>query len=202
MANNDENKEQNINPFAQNIKKEENIAEEVVNKDESNEVTDEVLEEVSEEVVENNGNQMQEKFDQLNNQYLRLAADFDNYRKRQAQERESLLKYGAENTLKLLLPVLDTYARGKKACEEMDDCTKLKENYEVIFKQLFDALEKAGLKKIETVGKEFDPNLHEAVMQTPTNEHPDNTIVDELQAGYMLIDRVLRAAMVNVAVNE
>ena len=138
----------------------------------------------------------------MKNQYVRLAADFDNYRKRQAQERESLLKYGAESTLKLLLPVLDTYIRGKKACDEMEDTSQLRENYEVIFKQLFEALDKAGLKKIETVGKEFDPNLHEAVMQTPTNDHPDNTIIDELQSGYMLADRVLRAAMVNVAVNK
>ena len=125
-----------------------------------------------------------------------------NYRKRQAQERESLLKYGAETTLKLLLPVLDTYIRGKKACEEMDDAAKLRENYELIFKQLFEALDKAGLKKIETEGKEFDPNLHEAVMQTPTSEYPENTIINEMQAGYMLLDRVLRPSMVNVAVGE
>ena len=151
---------------------------------------------------EGQNEELPEELEKLKNQYIRLAADFDNFRKRQAQEKESLLKYGAENTLKLLLPVLDTYARGKKACESMEDCEKLRENYEVIFKQLFDALEKAGLKKIETVGCEFNPNIHEAVMQTQTNEHPDNTIVDELQAGYMLADRVLRAAMVNVAVNE
>ena len=192
--------EQSINPFAQEIFKDE-----LDNNDEMIENSNDEQQEADNQddqsvLVEDN--KLQEKFEQLNNQYLRLAADFDNYRKRQAQERESLLKYGAENTLKLLLPVLDTYARGKKACEEMDDCTKLRENYEVIFKQLFDALEKAGLKKIETIGSEFNPNIHEAVMQTPTNEHPDNSIIDELQAGYMLADRVLRAAMVNVAVNE
>ena len=84
----------------------------------------------------------------------------------------------------------------------MNDAATLRENYEIIFKQLFEALDKAGLKKIETVGKEFDPNMHEAVMQTPTSEHPDNTVIDELQAGYMLADRVLRPAMVNVAVGE
>ena len=138
----------------------------------------------------------------LKNQYVRLAADFDNFRKRQAQERESLLKYGAENTLKLLLPVIDTYNRGKKACDEMEDAAQLRENYEIIFKQLFEAFEKAGLKKIETIGKEFDPNVHEAIMQTPTSEHPDNSVIEELQAGDMLHDRVLRPAMVNVAVSE
>ena len=63
-------------------------------------------------------------------------------------------------------------------------------------------MNKLGLEEIKATGEEFDPNFHEAVMQTPTNEHPDNSIIDELQAGYMLADRVLRAAMVNVAVNE
>lgn len=199
MSKENKKNEEVLNPFAQDIPKEEITTEENTEEKDNENTTTDNIEEIKEETVDN---KLQEKLEQLNNQYLRLAADFDNYRKRQTQERESLLKYGAENTLKLLLPVLDTYARGKKACEEIEDCTKLKENYEVIFKQLFDALDKAGLKKIETIGQEFNPNIHEAVMQTPTNEHPDNTIVDELQAGYMLADRVLRAAMVNVAVGE
>ena len=182
---NDEHKEQN--PFAQEPE------------------NTEKLEETSqdEQPSEQNADaSVAQELETLKNQYVRLAADFDNFRKRQAQERESLLKYGAENTLKLLLPVIDTYNRGKKACDEMDDATKLRENYEIIFKQLFEAIEKAGLKKIETVGKEFDPNIHEAIMQTPTSEHPDNSIIEELQAGYTLHDRVLRPAMVNVAVSE
>lgn len=194
---NEENLEQN--PFVQEQKSE------VVNEQQENQqeqvVENEEIAEISEkEIAENNA--ILEELETTKNQYIRLAADFDNYRKRQAQERESLLKYGAESTLKLLLPVLDTYQRAQKACENMEDVSQLRESYEVIFKQLFDALDKAGLKKIETIGKDFDPNLHEAVMQTPTNEQPDNTIVDELQSGYMLADRVLRAAMVNVAVNE
>jgi len=182
---NDEHKEQN--PFAQEPENTEEL-EEAPQDEQSNE--------------QNADASAAQEFETLKNQYVRLAADFDNFRKRQAQERESLLKYGAENTLKLLLPVIDTYNRGKKACDEMDDAAKLRENYEIIFKQLFEAIEKAGLKKIETVGKEFDPNIHEAVMQTPTSEHPDNSIIEELQAGYTLHDRVLRPAMVNVAVSE
>ena len=189
MSENKQEDEIKENPFIQDIPNEEIPSEEVCenNSEENSE--------------ENNNSANSEEFENLKNQYVRLAADFDNFRKRQAQERESLLKYGAENTLKLLLPVLDTYYRGKKACDSMEDCNKLRENYEIIFKQLFDALDKAGLKKIETVGKEFNPNIHEAVMQTPAGEHPENSIVDELQAGYMLEDRVLRAAMVNVAVS-
>lgn len=184
------------NPFAQEVE-----SNDVTSEDNTQEVVEDTNEQTTEE-NNDNSNKLEQELETLKNQYVRLAADFDNYRKRQAQERESLLKYGAESTLKLILPVLDTYARGKKACENMEDANLLRDNYEVIFKQLFDALEKAGLKKIETIGCEFNPNLHEAVMQTQTNEQPDNTIVDELQAGYMLADRVLRAAMVNVAVNE
>ena len=141
-------------------------------------------------------------YDTLNNQYIRLAADFDNYRKRQAQERESLLKYGAENTMKKLLEVLDNFERGKKAVENIDDCQKVKESFELVCNQMYDTLQKMGLEFIETEGKEFDPNLHEAVMQTPSSEVPEHTIIAELQRGYKLEDRVLRPALVNVAVSE
>ena len=142
------------------------------------------------------------ELDEMKNQYIRLAADFDNYRKRQAQEREALLKYGAEETLKKLLPVMDTFNRAQSSLAEMDDAEKIKESFNVVFKQFADALEKAGLKKVETVGTEFDPSKHEAIIQTPTNDHPDHSIIAELQSGYALDDRVLRAALVNVAVNE
>lgn len=145
---------------------------------------------------------IQLKYDELNNQYIRLAADFENYRKRQAQERESLLKYGAENTLKKIIDVLDNFERGAKANETTDDCEKLRESFNLVHKQLIEVLEKAGLKTIEAEGKEFDPNFHEAVMQTPTSEYPEHTIIAVLQKGYQLGDRVLRPALVNVATEE
>ena len=145
---------------------------------------------------------LQSEYDKLNNQYIRLAADFDNYRKRQAQERESLLKYGAEDTLKKLIDVLDNFDRGEKAIADVEDCEKVKESFTLVHKQLTDALAKVGLEVIECEGKEFDPNYHEAVMQTPTNEHPEHTIIAELQKGYKLGDRVLRPSLVNVATAE
>ena len=138
----------------------------------------------------------------LNNQYIRLAADFDNYRKRQAQERENLLKYGAENTLKKILEVLDNFERGAKANETVEDCEKVKESFNLIHKQLIDVLTKSGLELIDAQGQEFDPNFHEAVMQTPTNDYPEHTIIAELQKGYKMGDRVLRPALVNVATAE
>ena len=142
------------------------------------------------------------ELDDLNNKYLRLAADFDNYRKRQAQERESLLKYGAADTMTKLLVVLDTFERAKESLKDIEDAKSVKDSYEVAFKQLIDTLKKAGLEIIEAQGAEFDPNLHEAIAQTPTNEYPDNTIISQMQTGYKLGDRVLRPALVNVALNE
>ena len=138
----------------------------------------------------------------LNNKYIRMAADFDNYRKRQAQERESLLKYGAAETMTKLLSVLDTFERAQESLKDIDDVKSVKESYEVAFKQLLDTLKKAGLETIDALGAEFDPNLHEAIAQTPTNEHPDNTVISQMQTGYKLGDRVLRPALVNVALNE
>lgn len=176
--------------------------------------TDEIKEQVSQEETETNvaeenatteaeekitENPLQAKYDELNNQYLRLAADFDNYRKRQAQERENLLKYGAENTVKQLIEVLDNFDRGAKAIETVEDCDKVKECFNLAYKNFTDVMAKIGLETIPAEGQEFDPNLHEAVMQTPTDEKPEHTIINELQKGYKLGDKVLRASLVNVA---
>lgn len=144
-------------------------------------------------------NELQEKYDALNNQYLRLAADFDNYRKRQSQERESLLKYGAENTLKKMIDVLDNFERGEKALENVEDCQQCKDSFNLVHKQVMETLTKLGMEVIEAEGQDFDPNFHDAVMQTPTTEHPENTVINELQKGYKMGDKVLRPALVNVA---
>ena len=147
-------------------------------------------------------NPLQEKYNTLNNQYIRLAADFENYRKRNEQEREALLKYGAENTLKKMLEVIDNFERGLKAIETVDDCEKVKECYNLAYKNFTEALSKAGLEAIKAEGEAFDPNFHEAVMQTPTSEYPEHTIIAELQKGYKLGDKVLRPTLVNVATEE
>ncbi len=146
-------------------------------------------------------NELQEKFDALNQQYLRLAADFDNYRKRQEHEREELLKFGTENALKKMIEVLDNFERGKKALESVEDCQKVKESFDLVHKQTIEALKKLGLEEIEAEGKEFDPNFHDAVMQTPS-ELPEHTVIAELQKGYKMGDKVLRPALVNVATSQ
>ncbi len=152
-----------------------------------------------EETQSEENKKLQEAYDKLNQQYVRLAADFDNYRKRQEQERESLVKYGTENALKKMLEVLDNFERGQKALEGVEDSEKIKECFQLVHKQVWDTLSKLGLEEIKAVGEEFDPNFHEAVMQTPTTEHPEHTVINELQKGYKVGDKILRPTLVNVA---
>lgn len=192
----------NSNPF----KNEDIVKDEENNKqDSTEEATEEQKSEENDSADDNKNDELeklQEKYDALNQQYIRLAADFDNYRKRQAQERENLIKFGTENALKSLLEVLDNFERGQKALENVEDCEKVKESFNLVHKQVFDALTKLGLEEIKAVGEEFDPNFHEAVMQTPTSEQPEHTVINELQKGYKLGDKVLRPTLVNVATAE
>lgn len=183
---------ENSNPF----KNEELVKEEEITNETPAEETKE-----SEADTEDNSDvsKLREDYEKLNQQYVRLAADFDNYRKRQEAERENLIKYGTENALKSMLEVLDNFERGQKTLEGVEDCQKVKESFNLVHKQVFDALAKLGLEEIKAIGEEFDPNFHEAVMQTPTDEHPEHTVIAELQKGYKLGDKVLRPTLVNVA---
>ena len=188
------------NPFKNNEQDNNNTEE---NFDESNSLDEQEQEtQEPEESVEEAENKLQEDFTNLNNQYLRLAADFENYRKRQEQERESLIKYGAEEAMNKLIEVLDNFDRAKDSIEKTEDVNQAKESFNVLYNQLFDNLSKLGLEVIKAQGEEFDPNFHEAVMQTPTGEHPENHVIMELQKGYKLGDKVLRPTLVNVATNE
>ena len=189
------------NPFKKAVEDSEIIEnkEDINTESNTEEVTDDNSEKQEETIAKEEKNEWQEKYETLNNQYIRLAADFDNFRKRQEAERESLLKYGAENTVKKLIEVIDNFDRGMKAIETVEDCEKLKECYQLAYKNFNEVLVKIGLEVIPAEGEEFDPNLHEAVMQTPTDEKPENTIIAELQKGYKLGDKVLRPTLVNVA---
>ena len=200
------------NPFKKGVKSEEekiefDTEEKSEEKEDEQEINgetdsaDEVKLEV-EDVEEDKKDEWKEKYEKLNDQYIRLAADFDNFRKRQAQERESLLRYGAESTVTKLLEVMDNFDRGLKAIETVDDCDKVKECYNLAYKNFYDVMTKIGLETIKAIGEEFDPNLHEAVMQTPSSEQPEHTIIAELQKGYKLGDKVIRPTLVNVATAE
>ncbi|EGW38717.1 MULTISPECIES: nucleotide exchange factor GrpE [unclassified Desulfosporosinus] len=137
----------------------------------------------------------EEHYDHL----LRLQADFDNYRKRTQKEKVDLINYASERIVGDLLPILDNFERAANAAKVNPDITAFSQGVDMIFRQLQTALSKEGLKAMEAVGQPFDPNLHEAVLRVASEEHPENTVVEELQKGYYLKEKVLRPCMVKVS---
>jgi molecular chaperone GrpE len=134
---------------------------------------------------------------QLKDRYLRTLADFDNLRKRTEREKADFFRYALAGVLKDLLPVLDNFDRGLDHAEEGDEFHK---GMLLIYKQLYEVLQKHGLKPIEESGVHFDPNIHEAVVREEDDSVPSQTVVAVLQKGYFLHDRLLRPALVKVAV--
>ena len=129
--------------------------------------------------------------------YMRTLADFENYRKRAEREKDDFRKFAITNLLRDLLPVLDNFDRALDHAEEGDDFHK---GVLLIYKQLWDVLQRYGLKPIEEVGVRFNPNLHEAVIREEDPSVPSHTVTAVLQKGYFLHDRLLRPALVKVAV--
>jgi molecular chaperone GrpE len=133
-------------------------------------------------------------------QYMRIAADFDNFRKRTQKEKEDLEVQIKCNTVVELLPVVDNFERARSQIKPQTDSEmNIHKSYQGVYKDFVDRLKRIGVAPMRAEGKEFDPNLHEAVMREQTNEHPEGTVVEELVRGYLLGDRVLRHAMVKVA---
>jgi molecular chaperone GrpE len=129
--------------------------------------------------------------------YVRTLADFDNFRKRSEREKQDFFKYALAGAVRDLLPVLDNFDRALAHAEEGDDFHK---GVLLIYKQMFDVLQRHGLSVIDKAGVPFDPNIHEAVVREEDASVPDHTVVEVLQKGYFLHDRLLRPAMVKVAV--
>lgn len=157
----------------------------------------------SEETAPEDADAIREKYEaelaEKENRYLRLQADFENFRRRTRQEKEELAAVVTQNLLKDLLPFLDNFERALAA--ENSDAESLRAGVEMMYKQLVEALKKEGLEYIETKGKPFDPNFHQAVMRVEDAEKEDGEIVAELQKGYMAKGRVIRPSMVQVVGN-
>jgi molecular chaperone GrpE len=137
--------------------------------------------------------------DTLVDRLARLQAEFENARKRAAREQQDFREFAAADTVKTLLPILDSFERALKVGAK--EKSEFHGGVELIYKQLQDALGKTGLKVIPAVGQPFDPHVHEAIEMVDTTEVPDHQILEELQHGYKLKDRLLRPAMVRVARN-
>jgi molecular chaperone GrpE len=140
------------------------------------------------------------QLDDRSSQYMRLAADFENYRKRTQKEKEDQEQLVKCSTIKELLPVVDNFERARSQIKPQTDAEMgIHKSYQGVYKDLVDRLKKVGVAPMRAEGEPFDPNLHEAVMRETTNEHPEGTVLEELRRGYLLGDLVLRHAMVKVA---
>ena len=140
------------------------------------------------------------QLEERSSQYLRLTADFENFRKRTSREKEDLELQVKCNTISNLLEVVDNFERARAQIKpQTDGEMAIHKSYQGVYKQLVEALKRIGVAPMRAEGSEFDPNLHEAVLREPTEEHPDGTVLEELVRGYLLEERVLRHAMVKVA---
>lgn len=190
-----------------NTKTEEKEVEETVvnNEEQINESTEtdsmeeglSLEEQLQEKVAENE--KLKAELDEAKNKVLRAHADFDNLRRRTNKELEDSRKYRSQSLLDDLLPVLDNFERALQVESNDDNTNSILKGMNMVYNQLLEAAKKEGLEEIEAVGKEFDPNFHQAVMQVEDENHESNIVVEELQKGYKLKDRVLRPTMVKVS---
>lgn len=145
--------------------------------------------------------QQKEEAEEQQRRYLRLAADFDNYKKRTRQEQAELAQYATAELVAKLLPAIDNLHRVLKSAEDLEpqpDQGWLK-GLQLTVQNLDEVLKGQGLEPIEAIGKPFDPNLHEAIGHEETDEHPEDTVVDEIRRGYRLHEKVVRPALVKVS---
>lgn len=151
---------------------------------------------------ENELAKVKEKLSQVENQYLRLLADYQNLQKRTLQEREELYKFAATKTIEVLLPALDTFDYARSTLKPSSATEKIIEDFNLVFEMLLKCLKDIGLEPIEETGIPFDPFYHEPLHQIPTNELPDHTVMQILKKGYTLNKKVIRPALVSVSIRE
>ena len=140
---------------------------------------------------------------EMKSRYVRLQADFANFKKRTATEKQQISEVVKMDVLQNILPVIDNFERALQVPQDSlsDELKSFVDGYTMIYKQLMTVLEKEGVTKIDAVGKPFDPNYHQAVMRVPSDEYDNDVVVEVLQEGYLLGDKILRPAMVKVAFN-
>ena len=178
---------------------------------EENKVEEEVSEEVEEnkeaeaEVVEEKENQedqikiLQDEVDKCKNDYYKVFADMENIKRRMQNEHANNLKFMMQGFIEQMLPIVDNFERSLAIENPSEEVANFLKGYEMIYKQIMTLLENQGVKVIEAEGKEFDPNFHQAVMTVSDENFKPGMVVEELQKGYMLKDRVIRASLVKVS---
>lgn len=185
-----------------NIEENENIENDYNNNgdNENEEKNEEVKDDLSEiEIFEKQIEEEKKKSEELNNMLQRTMAEFDNFRKRTIKEKERIYNDAVTDMVKEFLPVLDNLERAMDTFNEKSVDKEVLDGVTMVFNQLQEVFNKLGVEKIESVGEQFDPELHNAVMHIEDETIDDNTVVEEFQKGYKIKDRVIRHSMVKVA---
>lgn len=157
-------------------------------------------EDTHQDVVEetNEVEQLRQEKEEINNRLLRLQADYDNFRRRTQKEKEADRKYKSQSLVEELIPALDNFERALQVEVDGDSAKNFADGMKMVYDQFKAALEKEGVEEIPSQGEEFDPHMHQAIMQVQDENYESNIVVEELQKGYRLKDRVIRPAMVKV----
>ena len=152
------------------------------------------------EQLEQELRKLTQEHETLQSQYMRIAADFDNFRKRQSRDQDDLRQQLVCSTLSEILPVVDNFERARQQLNpEGEEAQALHRSYQGLYKQLVEVLKQQGVARMEVVGQDFDPSLHEAVLREESHDHHEDVVMEELQRGYHLNGKVLRHAMVKVS---
>ena len=182
---------------------EEIISEIPKNTDIHNDVSQESLEADSVDISSNTEarlEQLEKEYENLKSQNMRLAADFDNFRKRQSRDQDDLKTQLICKALTSILPIVDNFERARQQLKpESEEAQSLHRSYQGLYKQLVDVLKQQGVAPMRVVGQPFDPNLHEAVLREPSQDQNEDIIIEELQRGYHMDGKVLRHALVKVS---
>ncbi len=160
---------------------------------------DEKIDAMKKEKKKSKKEKLKEELDEMTDKYTRLFAEFQNFRSRNEKEKIQNYEMGEKNIIEKLLPIVDNFERGIDALSEEELKSPVGEGMNLIYKQLTDALKDMGVEEIEAEGKEFDPELHNAVMHEENDEYDENVIIEVLQKGYKFHDTVIRHSLVKVA---
>jgi len=206
-----ENQSDNIDNNENDVSNQDNHPEENLSAQNSTTKNDELSSKKTEEIntedlkntISNNDarlEQLEKEHETLRNQYVRISADFDNFRKRQSRDQDDLKIQLVSKTLTSILPIVDNFEWARQQLKpESEEAQTLHRSYQGLYKQLVEVLKQQGVAPMRVVGQQFDPNLHEAVLREPSDEFKEDFIVEELQRGYHLEGKVLRHALVKVS---
>ena len=204
QSDNVENKEESVSD-EDNVSENSSVIEDKISEDkESPEIDDDKIyaEDLKNTITNNDARleQLEKEHETLKSQYVRISADFENFRKRQSRDQDDLKIQLVSKALTAILPIVDNFERARQQLKpESEEAQTLHRSYQGLYKQLVEVLKQQGVSPMRVVEQQFDPNLHEAVLREPSQEFNEDIIIEELQRGYHLEGKVLRHALVKVS---